>query len=239
LKKRVCFKFIFFLYFTYTTLNGFAQSFNIQNLPKYEFQKLHFGFTLGINTANFVISPRNLRDSILIVRSSPQSGFNLGIVSEYAIQRYLTVRFLPDISFAERSVDFTISTIHGVGVFTKSIPSTFLDFPFDLKLRSARMNNFAAYVLAGGKYTTDLASQGNVDNVNLPPAQQVVKLTRNDIGYEMGAGMEFYLPYFKFAIEGKLSLGFKNLLINDNTIFADAIDKLYSKMFLISFTFEG
>ncbi len=220
--------------------SGFSQTMGVLNLPKYEFEKLHFGFTLGINTANFVIAPKQLKDSILIVRSSPQSGFNLGIVSEYAIQRYLTIRFLPDISFAERELDYTVDTKnYGVGVLTKTIQSTFLDFPIDLKLRSARMKNFAAYVVAGGKYTLDLASQGDVNNADLSAAQQVVKLTRNDIGYEMGAGTEFYLPYFKFGIEAKLSLGFKNLLISDNTIFANAIDHLYSKMFLLSFTFEG
>lgn len=217
----------------------FGQHPKIQNLPKYEFDALHFGFSLGVNKTNFIITPRTLSDSILVVESSPQNGFNLGIVSELAVHRYLTIRFVPNISFAQRNLDFTIATQKGIGVFTKKVESTFLDFPIDIKLRSARMNNFSAYVLAGVKYTTDVASQKNVDNTSLDITQQVVKLDRNDIGYEMGAGVEFYLPYFKFAIEGKLSLGFKNLLVNDNTIFANAIDRLYSKMFLISFTFEG
>ena len=217
----------------------FGQGRTILNLPKYEFERLHFGFTLGINSANFVVNPKVLKDSMLAVRSGPQTGFNIGIISEYAIQRYLTVRFLPNLSFAERHIDFTMQTYQGLGDYIKIIESTFLDFPVDIKLRSARMNNFAAYVIAGGKYTIDLATQKNVDNSTLDPAQQVVKLNRNDIGYEMGAGMEFYLPYFKFAIEGKLSLGFKNLLVNDNTIFSNAIESLYSKMFLLSFTFEG
>jgi len=219
----------------------FGQQRAILNLPKYEFDNLHFGFTLGINSANFVITPKNLKDSILVVQSAPVAGFNIGIVSEYAVQRYLTLRFLPDLSFAERHLDYFIysQVTQTTNDFTKTIESTLLDFPLDLKLRSARVNNFAAYVVAGGKYSIDLASQKDVNNANLSAGQQVVKLNRNDIGYEMGAGTEFYLPYFKFAIEGKLSLGFKNLLINDGTIFANAIDKLYSKMFLLSFTFEG
>jgi hypothetical protein len=220
-------------------MSGFAQRPKIQNLPKYEFEAIHFGFTLGINTTNFVITPKVLSDSILVVESTPQTGFNLGIVSELAVHRYLTIRFIPNLSFAQRNLDFTIATSKGVAVFTKKIESTFLDFPIDLKLRSARMNNFSAYVLAGGKYTIDLASQKNVDNTSLGVTQQVIKLNKNDIGYEMGAGAEFYLPYFKFAIEAKLSLGFKNLQVKDNTIFANAIDRLYSKVFLISFTFEG
>jgi len=218
---------------------GFSQP-TVQNLPKYEFEKLHFGFSLGVNSTNFIITPKNLSDSVLGVESTPQSGFNLGIIAEYALQRYLTVRFVPNLSFSERTLEFRIQEKnYGIVTLEKKVESTFLDFPIDFKLRSARMKNFAAYVLAGGKYTVDLASQKNVDNTSVNINQQVVKLTRDDFGFEMGAGVEFYLPYFKFAIEGKLSMGFKNLLINDNTIFANAIDRLYSKMFLLSFTFEG
>ena len=230
---------IFFFSGIFLSYYGIGQNTTIVNLPKYEFERLHFGFALGINSANFVTSPKVLHDSVLGVQSGPQYGFNLGIISEYAMHRYLTIRFLPNLSFAERHLDYTVSTTMGRGIFSKIIESTFLDFPLDLKLRSARMNNFAAYVLAGGKYSIDLASQKNVNNFNLSPYQQVVKLNRNDIGYEMGAGVEFYLPYFKFAVEGKLSLGFKNLLINDNTMFSNALQSLYSKMFLLSFTFEG
>ena len=71
------------------------------------------------------------------------------------------------------------------------------------------------------------------------PKDQIVKLQRDDFFYELGAGAEFYLEYFKFAIEGKLSIGTKNLLIKDNTIYSNSIDKLNSKVFLISITFEG
>ena len=216
-----------------------AQNRAMINLPSYEFDQIHFGFSLGINSANFVTSPRTMHDSVLTVLSKPEAGFTIGIVGEYAFHRYLTLRFLPSFAVAQRDLDYTVETRYGTGLFTKKIESYFLDFPLDLKLRSARMDNFAAFVIAGGKYTIDLASQTNVNNSALSTDQQVVKLQRIDWGYEMGGGVEFYLPYFKLGIEGKLSLGFKNLLIHDNTIFSNALQSLYSKMFLLSFTFEG
>src|ERR1019366_5118920 len=74
-----------------------GQGIVVENLPRYEFDRLHFGFSLGVNSSNFVISPARLRDSILIVQSAPKYGFNLGIISEFAILRYLTVRFVPDL----------------------------------------------------------------------------------------------------------------------------------------------
>jgi hypothetical protein len=68
---------------------------------------------------------------------------------------------------------------------------------------------------------------------------QIVKLKRDDFFYEGGAGAEFYLQYFKFAIEAKVSMGVRNMLVKDNTIFSTSIDKLKSKILTISITFEG
>ncbi len=96
-------------------------------------------------------------------------------------------------------------------------------------------------MLGGGKYTLDLASQKDVNNTGLPLSQQVVKLAKNDWGVEVGSGVDFYLPYFKFGIELKASMGLRNMLVKDPnpTILSSTIDILHSKVFLISFTFEG
>ena len=232
---------IFILSVCVLTLNriSFAQVRKVLNLPNYEKEALHFGFNLGVNNTNFIVYPRTLDDSIYIVESTPQTGFNLGIISDLRVHDYVTLRFVPNLSFAQRNLDYSIHQKKGVGVYTKKVESTFLNFPIDLKVRSARLNNGAAYVLAGAAYTIDLASQKYVDNTSLTLTEQVIKLRKDDIALEAGVGVEFYLPYFKFALEGKLSLGIRNLLINDNTIFSNSIEKLNSKVFLLSITFEG
>ena len=210
------------------------------NLPNYYNERLHFGFTLGINKANFVIQPADhfeRFDSLKTIESSPKFGFNLGIVSELKLQKYIVLRFVPNLSFAERDIEYYFEGFDTI-VRTKQIESTFLNFPLDLKLRSKRVGNFGAYILAGGSYSLDLASKRKVDNsTNI--TDQIVKLKRDDFSYEVGAGTEFYLQYFKFAIEAKLTLGTVNLLIKDNTIYSNSIDKLNSKVFLVSITFEG
>lgn len=210
------------------------------NLPTYYKQRLHFGFTIGVNRANFIIHPVShfeRFDSLKSVESVPKFGFNLGIVSELMLHKYITLRFIPNLSFAERNLQYSFEGFDTI-VRKKSIESTFLNFPLNLKLRSKRVNNFGAYIIAGGSYSLDLASKRKVVNSE-DPNEQIVKLKRDDFGYEVGAGAEFYLEYFKFAIEGKLSIGTKNLLIKDNTIYSNSIDKLNSKVFLISITFEG
>ena len=174
-----------------------------------------------------------LNPSLKIIESQKQTGFNLGIISDLKFAKYLSLRFVPDLSFAQRDLEYHFDTI----ITTKRIESTFLDFPLDIKFKSSRLNNGGAYLLGGGKYSIDLVSQKNVKN-NIP-GQEIVKLRKNDFAYEVGGGIEFYLTYFKFAIEGKLSIGIKNLLVKDSTIYSKSDDKLRSKIFLISFTFEG
>lgn len=119
---------------------------------------------------------------------------------------------------------------------TKRVESTNLDFPVLLKLRTKRINNFAAYMVAGAQYSLDLATQKDVDNSGDDP---IVKIKQHDWSAQIGGGFDFFMPYFKFGIELKFSQGFKNLLIQDETRYSRHIDKLYSKTWWLSLTFEG
>ncbi len=209
------------------------------NLRNYYNEKLNFGFSLGVSTNNFIIHPAahfERFDSLKWVQSKSQPGFNLCLISELRLHKYITLRFVPNLSFAERTLQYSFQGFDTI-VRAKTIESTFLNFPVNFKLRSKRVKNFGAYLLAGGAYNLDLASKRKTENTAGTDA--IVKLQRDDISYEMGAGVEFYLEYFKFAIEGKLSIGTQNLLIKDNTIFSNSVDKLNSKIFMISITFEG
>ena len=79
-----------------------------QNLVRYDFQKLHFGFTLGINELNFNIKKNNntlTNDSLLTLLSNSQKGFNLGIVSNLRIGKFTDLRFIPTLVFGERNLN--------------------------------------------------------------------------------------------------------------------------------------
>jgi hypothetical protein len=215
-----------------------------QNRSEYYTDKIHFGFYLGVNRTNFIITNVNnwrsvAGDSLKTILSSSSTGFNLGIVSELRLQQYVTLRFTPDIAFGQRNLEYHFA---GQDTFdiVKKVESTFLDFPIDFKIRSKRFGNFAAYMVGGAKYTLDLASQKDVRNGDLPLSQQVVKLAKNDFAVQAGAGVDFFLPYFKFGIELKTSLGIRNMLVPDSSsILSSTIDRLNSRVFLVSFTFEG
>ena len=129
------------------------------NLPQYTHQRLHFGFIIAGNTASFYIKPApNLQrfDSLRSIRSKPQTGFDLGIVAEFGITRYLKIRFVPSLGFTNRQLAYSFDAPDGAFTVDKTLQSVFLNFPVDLKLISKRLNNFEAYVIAGGKFANDL-----------------------------------------------------------------------------------
>ena len=109
-----------------------------------------------------------------------------------------------------------------------------IDFPIHLKYKSARYNNFRAYVLLGVKYSLDIASKEAIDD----EGQEIVKLKKNDIMGEIGFGIDFYLEYFKFSPQIKLTHGIINLLAKDDTIYTSSINKLTTNGWMLSFTFE-
>ena len=209
-----------------------------QNLIRYDFQKLHFGFTLGINELNFNIKKSSstlTNDSLLTLISNSQKGFNLGIVSNLRIGKFTDLRFIPTLVFGERNLNYGFIDSNGVSdEIVKRIESTLIDFPIYIKYKSARYNNFRTYIIGGIKYSLDVASQDKIND----EGKEIVKLKKNDLMGEIGFGFDFYLEYFKFSPQIKLSYGFLNILSKDETIYTQSINYLGTKEWMISFTFE-
>ena len=227
-----------FLVLLFNADSLFAQKQKILNLPKYDRQRFHFGFILGINKTDFVIdrvASFSLIDSLYTVESKGTSGFNLQIVTNMRMGEHFDLRFLPGLAFASRNLIYTFEKGRPLSnVVTKKVESTFVELPLDVKFKSARLNNFRAYVLGGVRYSIDMVSQAKVKAKD----KEYVKLQRNDYGYEIGVGCDFYLPMFKFSPEIKMYHGLRNLLVKDDLVYSKSLDGLFSKMFTLSLTFE-
>ena len=231
--------FIVVILVIFSVNNAFSQKYKKpQNLVRYDFQKIHFGFTLGINELNFNLLKNNntiTNDTLKTIYTKSLKGFNLGIVSNLRLGKYLDLRFVPALIFGERHLSYGFNdSLNISNDEIKKIESTLLDFPVYLKYKSERYNNFRAYVLAGIKYSLDLASKDEIDD----EGQEIVKLKKNDLMGEIGFGLDFYLEYFKFSPQIKISYGLLNLLTNDNTIYTESINKLTTNGWMLSFTFE-
>lgn len=219
------------------------------NLPNFYQKPIHFGFCMGYDNANFQVHTipnsqlyQNLRDTILYpqdtlnlkaIQSVRNAGFHLGIICDARLHKYVRLRFLPTLVFTSHELDYSFTGTRNFTVTRKS-ESSYVMLPLNLKLQSKRLQNMSVYVMGGGRYCIDLAS-GKKDRAS----NEAVRLKQNDWYYEMGAGVDFYLPYFKFSIEARMMQGLRNMLIKDGTEFTTPINSLNSSLFQVSINFEG
>jgi len=237
-----------------------AQRDRVMNLNTYNQQPYHFGFILALNQMQFTIKEIDSLPSVrwsgdylpedpglvnidyaqvLRIDAKATPGFTIGILGSLLLHHYVDMRFSPSLSFGERILTYYVMTVAdndtAAFVVDKNITSTLIEFTLDFKYRSKRLNNFGAYVLAGMKYSLDLASQKKAEkNSNTT----TVKINKNDISVNVGVGIEFYTQYFKFGVEAKMGYGFFNLIKHEDNLYTNSIDRLNSKIFLLSFTFE-
>lgn len=210
-----------------------------KNLGDYDRQRFHFGFSLAVNKTNFRVKripDLHTLDSVFVVEPVGQPGFNLGIISDMRIGTMLNLRFIPTLSFSERVLQYSLYG-NDTLLNAQKVESTFLEFPLTLKFKSLRINdgNWRAYLIGGGKFIWDLASQEKIEEQT---GEKVLKLKKIDYAYEIGVGFDFYLEYFKLSPEIKVSFGLNDQLVKDGTIFTNSITSLKSKSILFSLHFE-
>lgn len=236
-------KIILLLILSTLTSGVFGQRETTLNLPKFEHRFMHFGFLIGVNSANFRLDrfPPTVygSDTLLILEPNSTTGFNLGIISEMHLGEYFGLRFTPNLAFSQRKLTYTFLTIDGEKQYTKAIESTLINFPLNLKIKAKRLNNFSAYIIGGASYSLDLASNESAENKSTNLNDIFIKIGKNDFMGEIGVGTDFYLEYFKFGLELKMSYGLNDIHYREDNAFSNPIDKLKTKMFLLSFTFEG
>ncbi len=216
-----------------------AQKEKVQTTPNYDKDPIHFGFLLGINKTDFFLHRKpttNLLDSVYVIETTPQRGFDLQMVCNLRLGEYFDLRLLPGLSFVSRNINYTFVSPLQTLSYKKDVESTFITLPLDLKYKSVRLNNYRVYVLGGLKYSIDMASNKDVNNSDLKVA--IVKIKKQDLAYEFGFGLDIYFRYYKFSPEIKYAVGITNLLIQDNTAFSTPIQKLNSKCISLAFTFE-
>ncbi len=212
-----------------------AQRF-ILNLPDHDQKKYYFGLTFGLNFATYQASYTSSfvnTDTFIRILPSWSPGFNLGLMGNLKLTKFIDIRLVPSLSFSEKRLDF--NKIGYDTIVTKSIESIYVHIPLQLKFKSERIRNFRFYVLLGAKYDYDMAA-----NARSKRNDEYIKVKPNDLGYEFGMGFEFYNPNFIFAPEIKLSQGLMNQIYKDKNIpLTNAIDQLNTRSIVISIHLQG
>lgn len=205
--------------------------FNIHELGR---KDIYFGIAMGVNVADYKVIHKEVlpeNDSIRYFRPKLGPGFNLGIIANYQFHRYFDLRFIPTLSFSDKSIEYE-DLNHSI--VKKTISSIYLDFPLQLRFKSDPIKDFRIYVIAGLRYDFDLAS-----NVKARKAEDLIKVARHDAAGEYGLGFMIYFPYFILSPEIKVSHGFMNLNVPGGLIYSRVIDRMYSRTFTLTLNLEG
>lgn len=216
-----------------------ARKRGIPNLPDYDRKPLHFGFLVGFNMMDFHIYNTGVRNSYndniawFADVAELKPGLNLGIVTDFRLSKHFNFRVLPGISFGEKNVTYITEQGELIDKPLK-IKSTYIEVPTLVKYSGFRLNNIKPYVVAGNTLRYDLAKD----------KQSHLQLKSLDDYLDVGAGMDFYLPYFRMSVEFRASFGLANIYNDklsdelDDIPYQQTMDKIKGKFYGVTFYFE-
>lgn len=232
-------RYISFVLFALCSLSVLAQERKVQHRPFIDERRFHYGFTIGVHDQgmhlqnNGYVDPQT-GDQWVAENDKQNFGFTVGVLGEWKLNNYLSLRLLPSLHFGSKH--FTFRNLATGREETQDMKSTYVSLPLNLKVAAPRFNNYRPYVVAGVNSMYDLTRK---KQAKLRPKPFNVYL-------EMGLGCDFYLPFFKLIPELKFSFGLADILqknrpdLTDPTqhIFTESLDGASANMVTLSFYFE-
>ena len=215
-----------------------AQERKVQNKPYIDYRRLHYGFFVGLHAQDmeFVNNGHVTEDGECwyadIAQYNP--GFSVGVLADLRLGTYLSPRALPTMHFGQNSIVFREQNSGEIS--RQQVKTTYISLPLHLKCSAERFNNYRPYITAGVSPMLNLTVK----------KQKQLLLKKFDFMVEIGAGCDFYLPYFKLIPELKFAFSLLDVLKKDRSDLLDenylkythSVDKVASKMIVLSFYFE-
>lgn len=217
---------------------AFAQERKVQNKPYIDFRRLHYGFFVGAHVQdmefynNGFITENGEQWFADIPSYNP--GFTVGVLADLRLSNHFSLRALPTLHFGQNTIKFRDAK----SGFKESqqVKTTYLSLPVHVKFAAERFNNYRPYITAGIAPMMNLTVK----------EQRPILFKKFDTMVEVGFGCDFYLPFFKLIPELKFAFSLvdvlekdrKDLLDKNYLKFTDSVDKVVSKMVILSFYFE-
>lgn len=211
-----------------------SKSYNYQTFKR---KSHYFGLTIGYNSSGFKIEHSNRfinNSSFRWNEGLSNPGLTLSMITNFKLGDHIDFRVLPSIALSYRTLAYI--DVNANIEKKDRIESVFGELPLLIRFTSQPYRDKRVYLIGGVKYTYDFSSNSRSDKNQF----SIVRISPHDFQLEIGAGLQFYLPYFIFSPEIKFSHGINNTLIYDGSLpESTVIEKLFSKSFTISFHFEG
>ncbi len=231
--------------------SGFAQPLDrvVMNRPRNESRPVRFGISVGLNVMDFrvlnsgkVTTLDNGKEaSYFVTTNKIYPGFNVNALMRLRFTDNMHLRVLPGICFGQRDLVFYENHAPGeIGseATVMKLESSYIEMPILFCYQAQHLNNARPYIVAGLNVRTDMAAYKKLKIEN----NQLVRLQKFDLAYEVGFGFEFYFPLFKMAPQLKWSGGFLNTLADSYAEGAEgyhaAMKSVVSQMVVFSLIFE-
>ena len=158
----------------------------------WDMQQVFWGYYLGINKKDFKISYTKENSFIDVTANM---GFEVGLIGDLRLHKNINLRLEPGLSSNTKELAFTYIP-GGKKDSIREVNATYLRIPLLLKFNANRYYNIRPYVVAGVSYDYNFSS--NEDNPN-DNYDGEFRTKKNNFSYELGVGMDIYLPHFIFS----------------------------------------
>ena len=215
---------------------GLRAQFNekpVMNLENKDKRFLNYGYYLGVNQYDFKFDYNEDLGDVLVDKST---GFTVGLIGEMRLSEFFDVRFEPGLAYNVRTLGFPGFTSESNAI--REVKSTYINFPALLKASTRRLGNFKPFLIGGLSASLNLGSNEMALDDNLSGTFRMTKWVYN---YELGFGIDFYLPYFKFtpSVRGVFAITDELVPDNDpNSPWTSNISAMRTRGLFINFTFE-
>ena len=215
-----------------------AQERKVQNKPYIDFRRLHYGFFIGFHAQDMEFANNGFvtenGETWYADIANYNPGFSVGVLADLRLNTYLSLRAIPTMHFGQNTVYFREQSSGETS--KQSLKTTYIAVPVHVKFAAERFNNYRPYVVTGVSPMWNLTVK----------KQQQLLLKKFDFMIEVGAGCDFYLPFFKLIPELKFSFSplsvlnkQRNDLLDANYMkFTESVEAVTSKMITLSLYFE-
>lgn len=209
----------------------------LSNLENFDKRFLTWGYFIGFNNYDFKFDYRKeLTNQNTDIQVTNETGFNVGLIGDLRISKYLNLRLEPGLTFTKRDLFFQGFTQEKD--YLREVKSTYIHIPLLLKVSTKRLNNIKPFLVAGVSTSINLSSNENHPEDN---QQGQFRMTKNTSYFELGVGIDLYLFYFKFTPSIRGVFAMSDELVNDkdpNSPWTGNIDTMKSRGMFVVFTFQ-
>lgn len=221
---------------TFTAAEVHAQKM-VQYLQYEDLKTYHFGFSVGMHSQDLIMDHSGKTDTNgekwYGNVNSYTPGFSVGVIADLRLADFLSLRTTPTIHFGSKDVTL-VSDNAATPKVTANVRSNYILVPLNLRYRGARTDNYRPYVMSGFSAGLDMGRD----------KQQPILLKPINLYWEIGAGCDIYMPYFRLVPELKVCLGMGDILVHNRTDessfvkYTNAFDAITSRLIVFSLQFE-